>query len=99
MAFAGGKSVSLTDYRDGDPTGVPADMRHASLVERGKYLTEAADGGVCHTAPGGTEDAGGCAFKLPLGTMYSTNITPDPETGIGKYTDQEFPDARHQRIL
>jgi mono/diheme cytochrome c family protein len=98
LAFTGGRSVALTDYRDGDPTGVPADMRQASLVERGKYLTEAADCGVCHTAPGGKEYAGGFAFKLPFGTMYSTNITPDPETGIGKYTDQEFLDAMHRGI-
>ena len=98
LAFTGGKSVALADYKDGDPTGVPADMRQASLVERGKYLTEAADCGVCHTAPGGKEYAGGFAFKLPFGTMYSTNITPDPETGIGKYTDQEFLDAMHRGI-
>src|SRR6201993_3753254 len=98
LAFTGGKSVALADYKDGDPTGVPADMRRASLVERGKYLTEAADCGVCHTAPGDKEYAGGFAFKLPFGTMYSTNITPDPETGIGKYTDQEFLDAMHRGI-
>nr|WP_316205122.1 MULTISPECIES: cytochrome c [unclassified Bradyrhizobium] len=98
LAFTGGKNVALTDYRDGDPTGVPADMKQASLFERGKYLTEAADCVVCHTAPGGKEYAGGFAFKLPFGTMYSTNITPDPETGIGKYTDQEFLDAMHRGI-
>ena len=98
LAFTAGKSVALADYKDGDPTGVPPAMRQASLVERGKYLTEAADCGVCHTAPGGKEYAGGFAFKLPFGTMYSTNITPDPETGIGKYTDQEFLDAMHRGI-
>ena len=98
LAFAGGKSVALADYRDGDPTGVSATMRQASLLERGKYLTEAADCAVCHTAPGGKEYAGGFAFKLPFGTMYSTNITPDYETGIGKYTDQEFLDAMHRGI-
>ena len=97
-AFAGGKSVALADYRDGDPTGVSVSMRSASLLERGKYLTEAADCVVCHTAPGGKEYAGGFAFKLPFGTMYSTNITPDKETGIGKYTDQEFLDAMHRGV-
>jgi mono/diheme cytochrome c family protein len=98
LAFTGGKSVALADYKDGDPTGVPADMRQANLLERGRYLTEAADCAVCHTAPGGKEYAGGFAFKLPFGTMYSTNITPDKETGIGKYTDQEFLDAMHRGI-
>lgn len=98
LAFTGGKTVAVADYKDGDPTGVPADLRQASLLERGKYLTEAADCVVCHTAPGGKEYAGGFAFKLPFGTMYSTNITPDPETGIGKYTDQEFLDAMHRGV-
>jgi mono/diheme cytochrome c family protein len=98
MAFTGGKSVALADYKDGDPTGVPDSMRQAGLLERGKYLTEAADCVVCHTAPGGKQYAGGFAFKLPFGTMYSTNITPDPETGIGKYTDQEFLDTMHRGI-
>jgi mono/diheme cytochrome c family protein len=98
MDFTAGKNVPLTDYRDGDPTGVPAAMRQASLIERGKYLTEAADCVVCHTAPGGKAYAGGFAFKLPFGTMYSTNITPDNETGIGKYTDREFLDAMHRGI-
>jgi mono/diheme cytochrome c family protein len=98
LAFTGGKSVALADYKDGDPTGVPVDMRQASLLERGKYLTEAADCVVCHTVPGGRQYAGGFAFKLPFGTMYSTNITPDKETGIGKYTDQEFLDAMHRGV-
>ncbi|WP_349253189.1 cytochrome c [Bradyrhizobium sp. CIAT3101] len=98
LAFTGGKSVALADYKDGDPTGVPASMGQASLLERGKYLTEAADCGVCHTAPGGKEYAGGFAFKMPFGTMYSTNITPDKETGIGKYTDKEFLDAMHRGV-
>jgi mono/diheme cytochrome c family protein len=98
LDFAGGKTVAVADYRDGDPTGVPASMRQASLLERGKYLTEAADCVVCHTAPGGKQYAGGFAFKLPFGTMYSTNITPDKETGIGNYTDQEFLDAMHRGI-
>ena len=98
LDFAGAKTVAPADYKEGDPTGVPASMRHASLLERGKYLTEAADCVVCHTAPGGKQYAGGFAFKLPFGTMYSTNITPDKETGIGNYTDQEFLDAMHRGI-
>ncbi|WP_284264147.1 cytochrome c [Bradyrhizobium iriomotense] len=98
LAFTGGKNVAVADYKEGDPTGVPADMRQASLLERGKYLAEAADCVVCHTAPGGRKYAGGFAFKLPFGTMYSTNITPDSETGIGKYTDQEFLDAMHRGV-
>jgi mono/diheme cytochrome c family protein len=96
--FAGGKRVALKDYTQGDPTGVPAELKSASLVERGEYLTRAADCVVCHTAPGGAAFAGGRAFVLPFGTMYSTNITPDVETGIGSYSDGNFLDAVHKGI-
>ena len=48
---------------------------------------------VCHTAPDGTKYAGGLPFLTPFGTLYSTNITPDKETGIGNYTDQDFLNA------
>src|SRR5580700_2263677 len=96
--FAGGKLVALADYRQGDPTGVPAELKAASLVERGEYLTRAADCVVCHTAKDGAPFAGGRAFVLPFGVMYSTNITPDMETGIGSYTDANFLDAVHKGI-
>ena len=96
MAFAGGPNVALTDYKAGDPSGVPTSLAKASLVERGAYLARAADCMVCHTAAGGKEYAGGLGFKLPFGTLYSTNITPDKETGIGNYTDQEFLNALHR---
>jgi mono/diheme cytochrome c family protein len=97
-AFAGGKHVALAVYTQGDPTGVPAELKSASLVERGEYLVRAADCVVCHTAPGGVPFAGGRAFVLPFGTMYSTNITPDVETGIGSYSDANFLDAIHKGI-
>jgi mono/diheme cytochrome c family protein len=97
-AFAAGKRVTLGDYHDQDPTGVPAELRAASLAERGEYLTRAADCAACHTVKGGTPFAGGRAFVLPFGTMYSTNITPDVETGIGGYSDANFLDAVHKGI-
>jgi hypothetical protein len=53
---------------------------------------------VCHTAEGGVPFAGGRAFVLPFGTMYSTNITPDVETGIGSYSDANFLNAVHKGI-
>jgi mono/diheme cytochrome c family protein len=98
LAFAGGAKVALADYRGADPTGVPAALAKASPVERGEYLARAADCMVCHTVPGGKEYAGGLAFKLPFGTLYSTNITPDKETGIGNYSDREFLDAMHRGV-
>jgi mono/diheme cytochrome c family protein len=62
------------------------------------YLAKAADCIVCHTAPGGKEYAGGLGFKLPFGTLYSTNITPDKDTGIGNYSDQDFLNALHRGV-
>ena len=95
--FAGGKRVALAAHTP-DPSGLPAEMKSASLVERGQYLTRAADCLVCHTAEGGAPFAGGRAFVLPFGTIYSTNITPDAETGIGSYTDANFLDAVHKGL-
>ncbi|WP_454624629.1 c-type cytochrome [Bradyrhizobium cenepequi] len=93
LDFSGGNKVAVADYRAGKPTGVPASIEKASVVERGEYLAKAADCMVCHTKPGEKEFAGGLAFKLPFGTLYSTNITPDKETGIGNYSDQDFLNA------
>jgi len=98
LDFAGGAAVALADYRAQDPTGVPAELANLSLIERGAYLTRAADCAACHTAQGGTPYAGGRAFVLPFGTLYSTNITPDRETGIGAYSDADFLNALHKGI-
>ena len=98
MAFAGGPRVALSEYHDANPTGVPAALAQASLVDRGEYLATAADCMVCHTTQGGKEYAGGLGFKLPFGTLYSTNITPDKETGIGNYSDQDFLNAVQRGI-
>lgn len=96
--FAGGQKVALADYKDANPTSVPASMKNADPIQRGEYLTRAADCMVCHTARGGEQYAGGFAFTLPFGTIYSTNITPDKETGIGSYTDQEFLAVMHRGV-
>jgi mono/diheme cytochrome c family protein len=98
LAFAEGPKVALTDYRGANPTGVPAALAQGNLVERGAYLARAADCMACHTTQGGKEYAGGLGFKLPFGTLYSTNITPDKETGIGNYSDQDFLGAVHRGI-
>ena len=81
--FAKGKRVELAEFKGPDPTGAPPSLASADLVSRGEYLTRAADCAACHTAPGGKPFAGGLPFKLPMiGTIYSTNITPDPAAGI-----------------
>ncbi|HEX3501879.1 MAG TPA: cytochrome c [Xanthobacteraceae bacterium] len=93
LAFAGGSTVALADYKDANPTGVPASLANADVVKRGEYLVRAADCLACHTAPGGQAYAGGLAIPLPFGTLYSTNITPDKDAGIGNYSDQDFLNA------
>jgi len=98
MDFAGGTPVALADYHEADPTGVPPDLANASLIERGHYLARAGDCEACHTVKGGRPYAGGLALVLPFGTLYSTNITPDKETGIGTYSDADFLNAIHRGI-
>jgi mono/diheme cytochrome c family protein len=93
MAFAGNSTVALADYRAADPTGAPRSLKNADIIKRGEYLAHAADCLVCHTAPHGEAYAGGLAIPLPFGTLYSTNITPDKETGIGDYSDADFLNA------
>ena len=98
LAFAGDSTVALADYRDANPTGVPVELAKSDIVSRGEYLARAADCMVCHTAPGGPAYAGGLAFPLPFGTLYSTNITADKDTGIGDYSDQDFLNAVQRGI-
>ena len=98
MAFAGGQGVSLADYKGPSPTGVPADFASADPVARGQYLTRAADCQACHTAKGGAPFAGGLAFNLPFGSIWSPNITPDKGTGIGGWTDAQFLGALHRGV-
>ena len=61
-----------------------------SAATRGKALAEAGDCVACHTAPGGAPFAGGRALPTPFGTITTANITPDPETGIGTWTEADF---------
>lgn len=63
------------------------------LVKQGEYLARLGDCMACHTASGRPDYAGGLAIKSDLGTIYSTNITPDKQYGIGNYTEQQFADA------
>jgi mono/diheme cytochrome c family protein len=67
-------------------------------VARGEYLVHAGGCVSCHTQPGGTKFAGGRALGTPFGTFYSPNITPDRETGIGKWNDADFERALREGI-
>jgi mono/diheme cytochrome c family protein len=61
-----------------------------ALLAKGEYLARAGDCVACHTAPGGRLFAGARPMPTPFGTLYSTNITPDKETGIGAWSADEF---------
>jgi mono/diheme cytochrome c family protein len=63
------------------------------LIAKGQYIFEIAGGCACHTVPKETSHAGGRAFPIPFGTVYSTNITQDKETGLGNWTDEQIRDA------
>ncbi|MBF0278506.1 MAG: cytochrome c [SAR324 cluster bacterium] len=71
-----------------------------TAIERGEYLFRATGGCGCHTnyQDEGAEMAGGRAIKTPFGDFYSTNITPDRETGIGKWSDDDFIKAMTEGI-
>jgi nicotinate dehydrogenase subunit B len=70
----------------------------AATLERGRLLAAAGDCAVCHTAPEGASNAGGLAMETPFGTLYSTNITPDRETGIGTWSFGAFERAMREGI-
>lgn len=73
-----------------------ADDSGAAQIQRGEYLARAGDCVACHTKAGGQPFAGGLSMATPIGNIYSTNITPDKQTGIGDYSYDDFQKAvRH----
>ena len=92
-------ALNRTDASDGSAPAIAGAPPTADVLARGEYLTKAADCTACHTVPGsGKPFAGGVAFKLPFGTIYSSNITADTETGIGSWSDDEFVRAVREGI-
>jgi mono/diheme cytochrome c family protein len=71
---------------------------NAELVKRGQYLARAADCAACHTADPSRPFAGGLPISTPFGTIFTPNITPDPDTGIGQWSDADFMRAMHEGI-
>lgn len=63
------------------------------LVEKGQYVFSVAGGCACHSDPKGTPHVGARPFPIPFGTVYSTNLTADKETGLGSWTDQQIANA------
>ncbi|WP_114973600.1 c-type cytochrome [Rhodoferax ferrireducens] len=70
----------------------------SALIERGKYVAHLGDCVACHTANKGPAMAGGLELKTPMGTIYSTNITPDAASGIGRYSFAQFDRAMRKGV-
>src|SRR5471030_2743409 len=71
---------------------------NAELMAKGAELAAIGNCAVCHTAPGGKAYAGSRPVPTPFGTIYSTNITPDAETGIGRWSEQAFRRALREGV-
>jgi mono/diheme cytochrome c family protein len=81
------------------PIAPPAPGSFApELVAKGEVLSGGGYCAECHTAKGGEMFAGGYAMATPFGAIYSTNITPDPETGIGTWSEAAFARAMHEGV-
>jgi mono/diheme cytochrome c family protein len=79
------------------PVAAPAaSAAPAELLARGAYLARAGNCAGCHTARGGAPYAGGRPIATPFGTVYTSNLTPDPETGLGVWSADDFWRAMHE---
>jgi mono/diheme cytochrome c family protein len=87
-------------WRSAIPPADPpsADSFDADTIRRGAQLAALGDCATCHTAPGGETFAGGRPVPTPLGTIYSTNITPDLTTGIGRWSRAAFERALREGV-
>ena len=88
LALAGLTLFCTIQAQASEPT--PAAVPEKNLIEQGKYIARLGDCIACHTTKDGALMAGGLELKTPMGTIYSSNITPDPETGIGQYSFEQF---------
>lgn len=79
---------------------IAASAEERTAVQRGEYVFRASGGCSCHTAPATPNAfmAGGRPLKTPFGTAYATNITPDPQTGIGAWTNEDFVRSMRQGV-
>ena len=96
LAFAFVSVGMVSEQQVTDP-GTLADYPNAS-VEKGEYLATAGNCATCHTSAQGGAYAGGVEFHTPFGLLYSTNITSDPETGIGNWTFKNFYHSMKQGV-
>ncbi len=100
LAVAAGAVVSAMPWRAAIAPVAHVDTSIFSdqAIERGRLVAIAGDCMVCHTAEGGQPNAGGLGLDTPFGTIYTTNITPDKETGIGAWSYKAFERAMREGI-
>ncbi|HEV7123142.1 MAG TPA: cytochrome c [Rhodanobacter sp.] len=96
LAVAGCRHDATVD--SAGTLATPDPTTSAALVARGHYLVQAGDCEFCHTRAGGQPFAGGRAVPTPFGKIFSVNITPDNDTGIGHWSKQDFYKAMHEGI-
>lgn len=94
-ALAAGRFATADDNSNYPAASQTAPTDQAALIARGKYLTTAADCAPCHTGPGHAPFSGGLVMATPFGGLATPNITPDKETGIGGWSDDDFYNALH----
>ena len=80
-------AVAATARQAAAPPGL---LLPGALVRQGEMLAAIGNCASCHTVPGGSPYAGGVPLKTPFGIIYGTNITPEPQTGIGAWSEAEF---------
>lgn len=97
MALCASAWIVFDNFHDGVDVSTPAPTTPASAqtLEKGRYLLQAGNCIACHTARGGPPLAGGRAIETPFGSVYSSNLTPDPSTGLGAWNAQHFWRALH----
>ncbi len=91
MAWPAKPAIAPTD-------GPDLSVYSEAAIERGRLVAAAGDCMVCHTAPNGTPNAGGLGLETPFGVIYSTNITPDLDTGIGRWSYGAFERAMREGV-
>ena len=84
--------------REIDPVVIATENFPEDLVQQGAELSAVGNCAVCHTSEDGAPYAGGYTMETPFGTIYSTNITPDPETGIGTWSEAAFARAMREGV-
>ena len=87
-------AVAWLSHTPDSPAAAPP-QADASTVARGAYLARVGNCAACHTARGGQAYAGGRGLATPFGTIYAGNLTPDPDTGLGRWSADDFWRALH----